>query len=129
MVWLVFWVCWLIAATVTKPSARDGPHRFRPGGLILVALIALLRALGGGRGAIHAPALGGVGAARLVAGLAPAVWARIRLGRNWRMPMTRRAEPELITGGPYRFVRHPVYSGRGFGAPAPPARRRVPSRL
>jgi protein-S-isoprenylcysteine O-methyltransferase Ste14 len=39
------------------------------------------------------------------------VWARIHLGRNWGMPMTERTEPELVTSGPYRFVRHPIYSG------------------
>ena len=44
-------------------------------------------------------------------GIALAVWARVQLGRNWGMPMTQKAEPELITSGPYRFVRHPIYSG------------------
>ena len=44
-------------------------------------------------------------------GLALAVWARVDLGRNWGMPMTQKAEPELVTSGPYRFVRHPIYSG------------------
>ena len=44
-------------------------------------------------------------------GIAVAIWARIHLGRNWGMPMTTKAEPELVTSGPYRFVRHPIYSG------------------
>jgi protein-S-isoprenylcysteine O-methyltransferase Ste14 len=35
----------------------------------------------------------------------------VYLGRNWGMPMSRRADPELVTTGPYRRVRHPIYSG------------------
>jgi protein-S-isoprenylcysteine O-methyltransferase Ste14 len=27
------------------------------------------------------------------------------------MPMTRHESPELVTSGPYRFVRHPIYTG------------------
>jgi protein-S-isoprenylcysteine O-methyltransferase Ste14 len=27
------------------------------------------------------------------------------------MPMTQKDEPELVTSGPYHFVRHPIYSG------------------
>jgi protein-S-isoprenylcysteine O-methyltransferase Ste14 len=44
-------------------------------------------------------------------GLALAVWARVFLGRNWGMPMSEKADPELVTTGPYRTVRHPIYSG------------------
>jgi protein-S-isoprenylcysteine O-methyltransferase Ste14 len=43
--------------------------------------------------------------------LALAIWARVYLGRNWGMPMSRKVDPELITTGPYRTIRHPIYSG------------------
>jgi len=44
-------------------------------------------------------------------GVAVAIWARVCLGDNWGMPMTRRADPHLITSGPYAYVRHPIYTG------------------
>jgi protein-S-isoprenylcysteine O-methyltransferase Ste14 len=44
-------------------------------------------------------------------GLGFAIWARLHLGRNWGTPMTKKDDPELVTGGPYRLVRHPIYSG------------------
>jgi protein-S-isoprenylcysteine O-methyltransferase Ste14 len=44
-------------------------------------------------------------------GLALAVWARIYLGKNWGMPMTQKQRPELVSSGPYRYVRHPIYTG------------------
>ncbi len=56
-----------------------------------------------------APALGG--AALCVLGMAFAIWARIYLGRNWGMPMSRKEDPYLVTGGPYAYVRHPIYGG------------------
>jgi protein-S-isoprenylcysteine O-methyltransferase Ste14 len=47
-----------------------------------------------------------------LSGLGLAAWARIYLGRNWGMPMTQQKnEPEIVTSGPYRFARHPIYSG------------------
>ena len=56
------------------------------------------------------PWLQGIGLAVFVL-LALAVWARIYLGRNWGMPMSEKVDPELVTTGPYRTVRHPIYSG------------------
>jgi protein-S-isoprenylcysteine O-methyltransferase Ste14 len=53
----------------------------------------------------------GAGAVLCVLGLAFAIWARVVLGRNWGMPMTRHAAPELVTSGPYAYVRHPIYTG------------------
>ena len=70
-----------------------------------------IRQLRGSSLAVHSPVLAAVGAVVFLSGLGLALWARVHLGRNWGMPMTERAEPELVTSGPYRFVRHPIYSG------------------
>ena len=51
------------------------------------------------------------GAGLCVLGLAFATWARLTLGRNWGMPMTQHERPELVTSGPYAYVRHPIYTG------------------
>ncbi len=44
-------------------------------------------------------------------GIAFAIWARRSLGANWGMPMSVKENPDLITTGPYRYVRHPIYTG------------------
>jgi protein-S-isoprenylcysteine O-methyltransferase Ste14 len=108
--WVVFWVYWMASAIGVKEGTRTG--RTRPPGLLIVVLaLLLLRVFGARDFAIEAPAVQAVGAVLLVAGLALAVWARIYLGRNWGMPMTKKDDPELVTSGPYQLVRHPIYSG------------------
>jgi protein-S-isoprenylcysteine O-methyltransferase Ste14 len=109
IVWGVFGVYWLVSAVGVKSGARSG--RLRPPGLLIIAAVALLRVFKAGSLAVHGAAPHVLGVALLVCGLCFAVWARIYLGRNWGMPMTQKDEPELVTSGPYRFVRHPIYSG------------------
>ncbi|HXQ79928.1 MAG TPA: isoprenylcysteine carboxylmethyltransferase family protein [Opitutaceae bacterium] len=45
------------------------------------------------------------------AGLALAIWARHTLGRNWSGTPTIKEGHELVENGPYRLVRHPIYTG------------------
>lgn len=108
-VWAVFWICWLLAAAGAKRSVRTS--RFGRPGLVVLVAVVLVRLFKPGALAVSSPVLQGVGLILFALGLGLAVWARIYLGRNWGMPMTERAEPELVTSGPYRFVRHPIYSG------------------
>lgn len=54
---------------------------------------------------------GTLGALLCVTGIAFAIWARVHLGRNWGMPMSLKEKPDLVMSGPYRFVRHPIYTG------------------
>lgn len=112
VIWGVFWCYWLVSAFVAKKGSWN--LRSRPVGLLIVVVGALLLhelKLSGSALAIHSPVLEAVGLIVLLLGLALAVWARIHLGRNWGMPMTHKDEPELVTSGPYRLVRHPIYSG------------------
>jgi protein-S-isoprenylcysteine O-methyltransferase Ste14 len=51
------------------------------------------------------------GALACAAGIALAIWARRHLGRNWSGTVTVKEGHTLIRSGPYRFVRHPIYSG------------------
>ena len=39
-----------------------------------------------------------------------AVWARRRLGGNWSGAITVKVDHQLVRTGPYRVVRHPIYS-------------------
>lgn len=110
LVWILFWVYWLVSARGAKPGSR--PTRGAPvrvAGVVVVALA--VRALGSTDRGVHSPALIAVGFVVFGSGLALAIWARVHLGRNWGMPMTVKDEPELVTSGPYRRVRHPIYSG------------------
>lgn len=109
IVWGVFWLFWLIAATSAKKGSGGG--RVRAPGLLVVIAFVLLRVFKTDTLPTHSLVLQVVGTVLLAGGLGLAVWARIYLGRNWGMPMTRKDEPELVTSGPYRFVRHPIYSG------------------
>ena len=45
------------------------------------------------------------------AGLLLSIWARAYLGRNWSGTVTVKVGHQLIRSGPYRWVRHPIYSG------------------
>ncbi|MGA9876777.1 MAG: isoprenylcysteine carboxylmethyltransferase family protein [Solirubrobacteraceae bacterium] len=110
VLWILFWIYWLVSAANAKQGSRT--RRTRPPGLLIVVLVlVLLRVFRAGSLDVDDSILEAVGAVLFVAGLGLAVWARIYLGGNWGMPMTQKDEPELVTSGPYRFVRHPIYSG------------------
>src|SRR3979490_1555867 len=47
----------------------------------------------------------------VVLGVAFAVWAIATLGRHYDLELEIHRDHELVRGGPYRFVRHPVYTG------------------
>lgn len=57
------------------------------------------------------PGLHWIGAAICAAGVALVIAARRNLGRNWSDLVVLKRNHELIQSGPYRWIRHPLYSG------------------
>jgi protein-S-isoprenylcysteine O-methyltransferase Ste14 len=109
--WVVFWLGWIAAAFRVK-SGRTR-WRYSVGvRLVIIAMVLLLERVRAFRRPLsHDPALAGIGLGLFLVGMAVAIWARVHLGRNWGMPMSEKADPELVTTGPYRWVRNPIYSG------------------
>jgi protein-S-isoprenylcysteine O-methyltransferase Ste14 len=56
-----------------------------------------------------------IGVAALIAGLALSVWARRHLAGWWSSAVTLKEGHELIRSGPYRWTRHPIYTGLLLG--------------
>lgn len=111
--WVAFWIYWLAAAARVK-AGRTRWGRLagiRVAIVLVVLLLARTRAFKGRQTITNDPWLEGIGLAVFLCGLALAVWARRSLGRNWGTPMSEKVDPELVTTGPYRSVRHPIYSG------------------
>ena len=110
--WAVFWIYWL-AASVGVKAGQTRWTRFAGVRVAIVLVVLLLLRLGvfKGQAVTRDPWLQITGLVIFLLGLALAVWARVYLGRNWGMPMSEKADPELVTTGPYSAVRHPIYSG------------------
>jgi protein-S-isoprenylcysteine O-methyltransferase Ste14 len=51
------------------------------------------------------------GLALTALGVVISVWARLALGSNWSGVVTLKENHELIRNGPYRWIRHPIYTG------------------
>lgn len=116
--WIVFLVVWVVAAGKTKRTARrmSGWQRYLQISFAIPGVILLfgkgLRFAGLGYRLIPMiAALAWFGVALTACGIAFAAWARFALGGNWSSEITVKEGHELVRSGPYRFVRHPIYSG------------------
>ena len=110
--WLAFWIYWLVAAASRKRGHVAWSRHLRIRAVIAIVAIFLIRFGAFRHHDLNSdPIRAGVGLLLFALGLALAIWARVEIGRNWGTPMSRKDEPELVTGGPYHLVRHPIYAG------------------
>jgi len=116
--WMGFLVVWLIWAFRTKPTERRESISSRLSYTVLT--IAAFYAMFSGdvpRGWLRTHlfpeslAIQVAGVLITAGGIAFAIWARVYLGGNWSSSVTVKVEHQLIRSGPYRWVRHPIYSG------------------
>jgi protein-S-isoprenylcysteine O-methyltransferase Ste14 len=110
--WAAFWAYWLVSAFTAKRSRISWTNELLIRGAIVVCAIVLLRLGVLREGDLTTdPVRAACGILLFVLGLGLAVWARMSIGSNWGGPMSRKDDPELVTGGPDRLVRHPIYAG------------------
>jgi len=116
--WLVFGLYWLVSALKRKKTKQRESWVQRA--WYLIPLIAAAWFLGGAQpryawlGQRFVPentVVGWMGAAMTAAGIGVALWARWHLGTNWSGVVTLKEGHELIRTGPYRSIRHPIYTG------------------
>jgi protein-S-isoprenylcysteine O-methyltransferase Ste14 len=114
LAWLAIWIAasWGVKRTRTPEPLRDALVNRAP----VVLGAAMLAAPGWLPDALTGRSLWGpdgpaFGTLLVFAGLVFAVWARWHLGRNWSGTVAVKEGHTLITSGPYRWVRHPIYSG------------------
>lgn len=116
--WLVFVAIWVIAAVSTKRTVyrESRAQRLRYWVLLVIAYLLLVHGWQlpyplNLRIIPHAVSMAWAAAVLCVIGLAFTLWARVTLGRNWSSVVTLKEAHELVEHGPYRFVRHPIYTG------------------
>jgi protein-S-isoprenylcysteine O-methyltransferase Ste14 len=117
--WIAWLVYWRISAAGVKVVRRRESALSRAAHLVPLAIAGLLLWIptiaGGGilfqRFMPQTLVSYWSGTLLLALGLAFSVWARVYLGRNWSATVTVKEDHELIRGGPYALVRHPIYSG------------------
>jgi protein-S-isoprenylcysteine O-methyltransferase Ste14 len=119
IIWLVYaaWILLVVYLTISATGAKRDtePHLLQSLGLMFAMIAAFLLP--------HLPVfafvnfapvnavLGDIGIVLTLAGMAFLVWARQNLGGNWSQTVSTKQGHELVTSGPYRYVRHPMYTG------------------
>jgi protein-S-isoprenylcysteine O-methyltransferase Ste14 len=115
--WITFVVYWLATASRVKATAERGSFTSMLAYRIPLVIGGILLGVLRWHYPMNLPVTPEsvvtwyAGAPVCVAGVAFAIWARWTLGANWSSNVQFKEEHQLIRKGPYRFVRHPIYTG------------------
>jgi|SRR5579872_4067767 len=112
--WLIFLVYWGYSAIGAKKTTH---RRFAPRIILVIIFIVGLNIPAvryffvAHNIASSNPFVESFGVLLCALGIILAIFARVYIGKNWGMPMSEKEDAELVTTGPYAYVRHPIYSG------------------
>ncbi|MES2953568.1 MAG: isoprenylcysteine carboxylmethyltransferase family protein [Patescibacteria group bacterium] len=119
--WGVFVSFWIGSAVGNKQNVEEvgARNRLRFGVPLAVAAILLFHPVI--KGVSHVPFIDMpiffhgsgfvfLGSLVTLSGLLLAIWARMTIGVDWSSSVTVKEDHELITGGPYAYVLHPIYT-------------------
>jgi protein-S-isoprenylcysteine O-methyltransferase Ste14 len=119
---LASWLAFELIMSVRQRRRLGGRPARDPSGLVLSACFAgaILLALRLGR---HGPLMwpGGLvwppiaGLLLILGGISLRAWSIATLGRFFQYRIEVQTEHRVVAEGPYRYVRHPSYSGIAFG--------------
>ena len=120
--WLAFIIYWAISAIGTKKDIAKS--RWWSGrayavrlviAIIIFSLVILrfpsINRIFANRANTVRSVVVEIGAVLCILGIAFAIWARFHLGKNWSSHPALKENHEMVTSGPYRFIRHPIYTG------------------
>jgi protein-S-isoprenylcysteine O-methyltransferase Ste14 len=122
ILWLILGLYWLAASFRVKTARRREGVASRLSHMLPLMLAALLLSSRRTAGRYlsttllpHTPVTFWVGFVLLAVGIAFSIAGRVCLGGNWSGTVTLKENHELIRSGPYRLVRHPIYTGLLIG--------------
>jgi len=112
--WRALLLVWVVGLFVNKPTAQP----WDLGQRIVYFLLMWLMLFPLYSQRWHTPiiipptlATAEIGAALCVVGFFMAIWSRLVLANNWSGSVVIKVDHKLIEEGPYRLLRHPMYTG------------------
>ena len=119
--WLAWLAIWVAAAQYAHRSkhVETRERSFVHGMLMYIGVFLILH--GGDHPIFYGklfrlPVVRWLGDLLTAGGLLFSIWARAHLGKYWSGKITLKVGHKLIRTGPYRLVRHPIYTGLIAGA-------------
>jgi protein-S-isoprenylcysteine O-methyltransferase Ste14 len=114
VIWCVFAIYWEYAAKTASKALSSESRGSRSIHVIAITAGQLLLFFSvpglNGNWLSRSVLLVALGFAFEVGGFLLAVWARRCLGKHWSGEITIKIDHQLVRNGPYKYVRHPIYT-------------------